>query len=307
MNRGRALSAVALVLAVVALGTVAGGLSAGGGIQDEPSSGVGIGGGEGSGIGDGGGVGLPSSADDSPVLPSWLGLYPFLAVLWVALAGGLIAFVVFLWNVDVAEILTLLRKMAGILAAIAVGLIVVVIVLLFLAGAVGEGGGGLLGDSATDGAQVVGDASPADAPSLMTGIVIVAGVVVIGIVVLMLLSGRDPNEPGGSTSEPSPTDDTVERTGGAVRPAGTIEDAGPSNGVYEAWATFREQVGRADRTESPEELKRRAMAAGLDERAVSELTTLFNAARYGNRPVTSREERRARQALDSLEGSGGTT
>lgn len=70
------------------------------------------------------------------------------------------------------------------------------------------------------------------------------------------------------------------------------------NEVYRAWASFQAGVGGDG--EAPDAVAARAVAAGLPESAVTDLTRTFQAVRYGGAEVTPERERRAREALERI-------
>lgn len=303
MNRVRVLSAIALLLAVVALGTVAGGLAGDGG-EDRPSEGLGVGSGEGSGVGDGEGVGLIGGDAESADVPTWLGFGPVLVVLWISAAAGFLMLVIFLWTTSLRDVLEMLRESASLVIGLGGGVALLVAIFLLLNGLFDSGGGGLMGSSPTSSDELFGGSIETNSPSVLSGIVLIGAAAVVGLVVVLVLSDEDGD--GDAVAEDVRPPEEPPESGGANRPStAVVDDPDASNEVYRAWLALRDRVGRTDRTESPEELRRRALAAGLDEEAVGDLTALFNATRYGDRPVTSDEERRAREALDALDGVGG--
>lgn len=303
MTRTRVLSALALVLAVVALGTVAGGLADGG--TSDPSEGVGIGSGEGSGIGEGENIGLGASDADPPDVPVWLGMGPFMLALWISAAAGIIATILFVWSTTLEEVLKLVTESLTQVLGLGIAIILLYLLFLLLSGLFQGGGGGMMGTGGSVSGSVFGESSATDSPSMTSGIMFLGAVAVLGILFMILLPRRnDDGDSGGGTAVIA-DDESPAETNGTVRPVVDVEDPEATNEVFRAWATLRDRLGRSDRTESPAELRRRALEAGLDEGAVQELTALFNATRYGERPVTSSEERRAREALAAIDGSGG--
>ena len=89
----------------------------------------------------------------------------------------------------------------------------------------------------------------------------------------------------------------------AERAADRIErrDAGLENEVYRAWYEMTRALGaRRPRSETPGRFAQRAVAAGMDEAAVRELTALFRAVRYGDRELTAADEDRAVDLLRRL-------
>ena len=309
MDRGRVLAAVALLLAVLAVGTIAGGFSAGSAEGGERSPGLGIGSGEGSLAGDSSGVGIGFSNPNEPTLPQWIGIGILLAILWSALLVTVGYVAAFLWGVTVAELIE--AAIAWMRRAVMVSVVVLVFVLalLFLAEVFQNGGGGVVGSTVDAGTNFAGDATASVSADALVGIVIAVGGVVLFLIFTTLV-------PAGS-DEPRQAVEIV-RDGGeqegsaptvSLPPTGDAADARASNEVYRAWATLEDRVGGRDAAQTPAELERRALEAGLDERAVGELTTLFNGVRYGDEGVTASRERRAvalSDALDEEHGSANT-
>lgn len=304
MHRGRVLSAVAVVLAVLAVGTIAGGLSPSASSDSSTSSGLGIGSGDGSGIGESDNVGIGTANASGGSLPYWVGLLPLLAVIWAATIVGLVLAVYFLWDSTLRELIRAIVATIGRVAVIVVIGIVVAALLLVLAGFIGKGGGGLMGTGSTTGSQFTGQASSTESPVLAVGMAVLAGIAMLGILLVVLLPSGDDGEPTVTGSGAGGERRTRE-TSRSVRADASVDDPAASNEVYRAWTTLRDRVGERNRSESPAQVRQRAIEAGLDERAVSELTDLFNAARYDERPVTDDEERRARDAIDALDGTEG--
>lgn len=303
MNRGRVLSAVALVLAVAALGTVAGGFSTGETGPSETSPGVGIGAGAGSGVGNGSGLGFNLSGGTDLGGPAWLGKGILLAMVWgAAVLSGAYAFL-FLWNASLRELLGAAARIAAHVVAIAVVIGVLVVLLYFLATLFRSGGGGILGSSSTSTMDVPGTAdSPAS--SLVTGVVLLGGAALVVLLLATIVSSRD----GGGSQIPGVEKRTASEREELAEPplqaAGDVVDPDATNDVYRVWRDLYDQVGDRRRADSPGDLRRRAQAAGYDEGAVGELTALFNAVRYGDDGATAERERRARQLETTLTDDG---
>lgn len=305
MDRGRVLSVLALVLAVAALGTLAGGLpadEAGGG---ERSPGVGFGSGEGSGIGEGEGTGINVSGVAGPAIPGWVVKGAILATLWLSLLVAGAYVVGFLWQASLRDLLTAIRR--ALTRAVAIVLVVGVLVafLSLLAGLFAEGGGGLGGATTDAGIQLPGD-SRSVSPTTITGLALLVGVVGAVLVVIVFTSRRGDGDGSPVRVGKRPTDETQEPQSTALDASGDLVDPDATNDVYRAWIDLREEVGGRGRAESPADLRRRALDAGFDERAVGELTALFNAVRYGDDGATTERERRARELGARLEGDGST-
>lgn len=299
MNRGRVLSAVALVLAVAALGTVAGGLSTGETGSSDTSPGVGIGAGEGSGVGNGSGLGFNLSVGTGLGGPPWLGKGIILAIVWgAAVLSGAYA-LLFLWNATLREVLGAAARVATLVVGITIVVGILVTLLYFLATLFQSGGGGILGSSSTSSVDMPG---AVDSPSsnLVTSIVLLGGAALAVLVLATIVSSRD----GGGDSIPgiekrtnSEREDLRDPLPGAV---GEVTDPAATNDVYRVWRDLHDRAGDRRRADSPGDLRRRAQAAGYDEGAVGELTALFNAVRYGDDGVTAERERRARELETTL-------
>lgn len=303
MNRDSVLSAVALVLAVAALGTVAGGLSTGETGPGDTSPGVGIGAGEGSGAGNGSGLGFNLSGATDVSSPPWLGKGLVLAAIWGTTVVTGASVVLFLWNASLREVL---RAAARVLAsAVGLGILLagLLALLFFLAALFESGGGGIMGSSSTAGLDVPG-AVESPSPDPVTGVVLLAGGALVIVVLVTVLTARD--DPDGSTPDARWRRDRERETiaDDTLRAEGEILDPAATNDVYRVWRELSEQVGDRDRAESPGDLRRRAKAAGYDEQAIGELTTLFNAVRYGEAGATAARERRARELRTRLARNG---
>ena len=108
---------------------------------------------------------------------------------------------------------------------------------------------------------------------------------------------------------PEPPDESSadEPTGvaeAAGRAADRIDDheGDVSNAVYGAWREMTEAIeGPNPRTGTPGEFADAAVAAGMGEDRVADLTDLFERVRYGDEPVTEGHERRATETLRAIE------
>lgn len=294
MNRGRVLSVLALVLAVAALGTIAGGLSADEASGGERSPGVGFGSGEGSGIGEGEGTGINVSGVAGPAIPTWVVTGAILATVWLSLLVAGAYVVGFLWQASLRDLLTAIRWVLTRVVAIVLVVGVLVAFLFLIAGLFADGGGGLGGATEDAGIQLPGD-SRSVSPTTVTGLTLLVGVVGAVLVVIVFTSRRGDGEKGPVTVGKRPTGGNHEPRSTALDTPGDLVDPDATNDVYRAWIDLREEVGGRGRAESPADLRRRALDAGFDERAVSELTALFNAVRYGDDGATTERERRARE------------
>jgi len=81
-------------------------------------------------------------------------------------------------------------------------------------------------------------------------------------------------------------------------------DASVGNTVYRAWEEMTAALDVPRRsTTTPTEFADAAVEAGLAREDVRELTAIFEAVRYGDRPVTDERERRAETALRRIEST----
>lgn len=302
MEESRLRAVIVLVLAVTAIaaaGATIDGGSAGGGSP-------GVGSGSGTGIGDGeegGIVPVPESAG-SIGGGDWFGY--LLGATYAAAFLLLLALVV---RSAYRRNLRQLLKAAGLAAAVVVLAIVTGIgfqqiseVFSELFGTSGNPGG--LGGEGGVGLGGADSGGGVDFP--LTALVALFGVALVGALVLAYLGrGRgsegtpapgaaadsppDPESPSSSTAEPSST----------VRTA----DVPADNDVYEAWLALAEAADADPARDSPATVAERAVAAGVDEGVVDDVTALFEEVRYGGRPVTSERERRAASAAERIGGA----
>lgn len=83
-------------------------------------------------------------------------------------------------------------------------------------------------------------------------------------------------------------------------------DAALENEIYRAWVAMTEHLEVTDPdTTTPGEFAAAAVAIGLHAEDVQALTELFEAVRYGDRPVTTAREQAAIEFLDRLEQTYG--
>ncbi|EMA65140.1 hypothetical protein C461_14900 [Halorubrum aidingense JCM 13560] len=160
----------------------------------------------------------------------------------------------------------------------------------------GEGGSGLGG--AGEGAV--------SAPELLFALVVVVALLA-SAVALLAAAGDDDSATGGSAAD---EDDATERSPdlaavgrAAGDAAGRIEGSPDAeNEVYRAWRDMTEALD-VDRPASstPAEFASAAVAAGVDEEPVDELTAVFERVRYGGEDATADRERRAVAALRRIE------
>lgn len=121
----------------------------------------------------------------------------------------------------------------------------------------------------------------------------VAGVVLVGAVGMMYrsMSEEDVVVPSEDIDDEPDLDEFAAAAG---RAADRIEEhsVDVDNAVYRAWVEMTDliEVDNPD-VYSPGEFAETAVALGMDESDVSELTELFNEVRYGDRDASAREDR----------------
>ncbi|MFC6730687.1 DUF4129 domain-containing protein [Natronoarchaeum mannanilyticum] len=170
------------------------------------------------------------------------------------------------------------------------------------------GGGGGGGNVSPGGGGGPGD--PVGSGNMLVTIALF-GAVLVGVVAVFgaeyIPWQRDDDTTRAEVAEEASDDD--ESIGEAAgRAADRIESAEDSaeNEVYRAWREMAESVDVGNpRTSTPAEFAAAAADAGLDRDRVAELTELFEAVRYGDRPVTEEREERAVAALREIEREHG--
>ncbi|MFC6904019.1 DUF4129 domain-containing protein [Halalkalicoccus tibetensis] len=254
--------------------------------------------GDGGGGGDGEGGPLPEPESGSPAETV---VAPYLAELLTVLVV-LIALVV------VVYALVYRREAAKVIIGMALLIGLAYLLFRFVAGVGGEmapplepGEGTPFGGDgegeATDGDDPTGPSLPAALAVLVLVLTLVGGVIA-------LLGRSDASEEAGSEdAEAGPdTADAAAVGRAAGRAADRVENRGTENEVYRAW---REMTGLLDAPDpearTPGEFADRAVAAGISEEDVDELTRLFEDVRYGERTVSEEYERRAVETFRRIE------
>lgn len=309
MDRVRLFRGVTILVAVLAVATVAGGFTtgAGGDSDGERAPGFGFGDGSGTGIGDGDDVGFQPAQEGAggPDFPTWIITGP----LTLILLASAVFFVVFtahtIWRGRLDELIAIIRKALVDFLAASVVLLALVALLVAINMLVGDGGGGMLGGGAASGPSATGGESAIQIPStsLVGGIAIVLGLLgAFGAAIALDRESEDETPEAGSSSGGGHTADIT--AGGLGDMPGQATDVDPSNEVYRAWLAMRDQIGEpVAKTETPGGVQRRATRAGLDGEAAAELTALFCVVRYGEEPATDARERRATRLLSRIEDS----
>jgi len=167
------------------------------------------------------------------------------------------------------------------------------------------GGGG--GNSSSGGGGSGGE--PAGSGNMFVTIALF-GAVLIGLIAVFgaeyIPWQREDDTSRAEVAEAVSDDESIGEAAG--RAADRIEAAEESaaNEVYRAWREMAESVDVGNpRTSTPAEFAAAAVDSGLDRDRVAELTELFEAVRYGDRPVTDEREERAVAALREIEREHG--
>lgn len=247
-------------------------------------------------------IGFPGFGGAFPVIP--LPCYPVLNELWflagVALVAGTVLYGLYRWKGPLVPY----AVVAGLAPP---GLLVhalltacreaeTVRLSLPLAGRVANSTGvfSLAGSAGSGGTPVV--------PLALVGVLALA--LLVSVAVLVMLTGDHEAAPAAEPTAPDP-----ERLGAIGRAAGRAADrieadADPDNAVYRAWKEMTDLLDVPNPSAStPAEFATAAEAAGMDREDVDELTTLFEAVRYGTAAPTEDRESRATAALRRIEAS----
>ncbi|WP_248908317.1 DUF4129 domain-containing protein [Halocatena marina] len=171
---------------------------------------------------------------------------------------------------------------------------------------------GLIGSERSVPSGVTGGAEKAVDPVVSEPSILLFGLLAVAIIVALTLlvrsTGDSPlsNTPltagDESTSDDSETAESAAIGEVAGQVADRIEtDASLSNAIYRAWQEMTEQLDLQSESSTPGEFASAAVAAGMARDDVEELTTLFEATRYGNVDVSEEREQRALAALRRIE------
>lgn len=295
MNREQVANGLLALLAVLALGGVAATLDAPGG------AGAGDGTDEGTGAGSGPqfslGGGVEPAETTVPTLPEWVGVLLGIALL-LATAYGCYE---------------LYREhgLRSILEAAAIGILATAIIYLLLSsirpserelGAGFQQGEPSLPSGGAGAAETA--ARTVDPP---TALLAVLAALLLGAVAVIIRATGDQRaglEDRDGTEEP-PSSAATAVAAAAGRAADRIE-ADTDNAVYRAWREMTADLPVANPDAStPAEFADAAVEAGMDPDDVAKLTELFEAVRYGDRPVTEARAERATAALRRIERTDG--
>jgi hypothetical protein len=311
-------TAVALVLALLALLAI--GIAAA--TLDNPVSGGGdgFGSGSGGGVGDGDGqneatptAGDPSTSPGIPGMAEGNISAPTPCVKWLDKPSSEFGLVLFVVLVAGLAAYRTKEPFVGLALLFPIGIFTYTAYLILTACSTFElniGGGIGLGDLTRGGNNSSGGSmgQAADAvasqPSLLLGIVLV--VLILAAVVLLVVATGDAGEAAAEQEAPEPEPEPV-NVGAVGRAAGAAADriageADAENEVYRAWAEMTEFLA-VDGPESstPAEFAEAAIDAGMAPDDVRELTALFEEVRYGTEEATEDRESRAIAALRRIE------
>ncbi|WP_459191506.1 DUF4129 domain-containing protein [Halosimplex sp. J119] len=116
----------------------------------------------------------------------------------------------------------------------------------------------------------------------------------------------DPEEPGEDPTDAEVIAQAAGRAADRIESADSAEAV--DNEIYRAWREMTDRVEVTDpETTTPGEFADVAVDAGLAPEDVRELTTLFEAVRYGDRAPTDADERRSAALLRRIEGDHATS
>lgn len=150
----------------------------------------------------------------------------------------------------------------------------------------------------TPGAGSSGVASP-------TGTLLaLAAILVVGGLAAVFFSGGSTDEEADPDEEPTEDGDVAELGEAAGRAADELAESTLSNAVYRAWREMTDALDvRRPETTTPAQFADRAVAAGVDREDAETLTDLFREVRYGDAEATPEREQRARETLRRIEAT----
>jgi hypothetical protein len=315
VKRDTAVALVVALLALLAIGIAAATL-------DNPVSGGsgGFGSGTGGGVGDGDGQsqatptegdpstspGIPGMAEGAISAPApcieWLDTLPAKLglVLGVLLIAGTVAYRTreILFGIMLLPAISFFTYLAFLILT-ACGTFE-----LNLGGGIGLSGASRGGNNSSGGSMGEAAETVASQPSLLLGIILV--VLIAAAIILLVVATGDSGEAADEPSDPEPEPEKPD-IGAVGRAAGAAADriageADAGNEVYRAWAEMTEYLA-VDGPESstPAEFAEAAIDAGMAPDDVRGLTALFEAVRYGTEAATEDRESRAMAALRRIE------
>ncbi|WP_415380611.1 DUF4129 domain-containing protein [Halosimplex sp. TS25] len=289
----RALAAVAVVLCVVALALAASTLAATDGVERGP--------------GEGSGPGSSDQPQGQPPASNETGSES------LGLSGGWVEILIAAFVVLALPAVLLLGRSRLLGALLGIGFFVALFAFIYFVSGVdalqpvqsavqntseGLQGGGEMG-SADESSQE----QRRDMPSVFTfGVIGLALAMAVGLV-YYASSSVDASVNPEPPAEPD-QDETPAVAEAAGRAADRIDghEGDASNAVYAAWEEMTTALQVPDpATSTPGEFADTAVAAGMDEGRVDDLTDLFERVRYGDEPVTEAHERQASETLRAIE------
>jgi hypothetical protein len=155
------------------------------------------------------------------------------------------------------------------------------------------------GSGGVDSGSTVAPSAPSVLVTVLLGLTLVAALVLF----VKSTQGDAPDEAEPPVEDP---DDEV-RMAAVGRAAGAAADRIETtddldNEVYRAWREMTTHLDVArPRSSTPAEFAAAAVDAGIDREDVTDLTTLFEEVRYGDRPATEDREEQALAALRRIE------
>lgn len=295
MNARRARAGLVLVLTVASLG------AAGAAIDSDASGGASAGSGEGSGTGIGQGQnGISTPPDINPLFDGGL-IATFIGVVAVlgmatAVVGCVYALLVWDWD-------RLRKFLVSAAAKVTILGVVALVFYLFISAfpdLSGGGSSGISGEGAAEGMGTAAESAGIDFPMFLGALALMVVLVVVAVVIT-----RSDDEDGPAVEPPSeePGDRSPSPPGdaGANAPRSAAGGRVPAdNEVYRSWLALADAAGADAGRDTPADVAESAVDRGVDERAVAEITELFEAVRYGQTSATDAHERRAASARERL-------
>jgi len=170
-----------------------------------------------------------------------------------------------------------------------------------------------LGGPLVQGAPEAGATTSAPGPGAVLAVLAVLAALVLAYAAYRWFAGDAVDDPdsdgdadGASEDDSAVADDALGAAAG--RAAASLDGSGApeDNEVVRAWRSLAAVLPVARPASStPREFAAAATAAGVDERDVEELTALFEAVRYGDRPADGERARRAVAALERVRAEHG--
>lgn len=285
MDRSTLQTAIIAILAIVALALVAATLTS---TITPQEPGVGAGDADAGGRSDGGL--LPEPTPREPATPIEIPFLTELIQLFLLLTVIAIAVYLYMYRRE------LFRSLIALIAFFAFVYLLAEFLALIDTGypSFGSRGRGLFGEG-----RDIGSGSGAISPPLI--LLVLFGLAAVGVVVALR---RTADEHGEADAEPPPPETAA--VGAAAGEAADQLEAGAldvENAVYWAWREMTDLLEISDPTTTPGEFAVAAVDAGMNPSDVTELTRLFEDARYGGYEPTTTEERRAIEVFRRIEAA----